>query len=76
MSNLSTYSTSDKTVFKTVSEDWVVSAPVSLDTYRLLQKISHSNYLPTFEYAADLRHMIMSQLPDSILYFVSHIIDE
>ena len=35
MSNLSTYSTSDKTVFKTVSEDWVVSAPVSLDTYRL-----------------------------------------
>ena len=39
MSKISTYSTSDKIVFVTVSEeDWVVSAPVSLDTYRLLQK--------------------------------------
>ena len=37
MPNISTYSTSDKIVFITVSDEWVVSAPASLDTVRLLQ---------------------------------------
>ena len=69
MLKCSTLSTSDKIVFINVCEDGQflhLSALILLGSYIWLHQTSHSNYMPMFEYAADLYFVSVPQLPEVV----------